>query len=1128
MQKTQLRKTSGLGAALLYGGVFATGMALGAFSLVTPTTEVDAGEANFVRSASHDAIAGVRLDEEVVIRFKSAVLKSSVGPDTLLVRTGTNNGEQARGAYIVGKFMYDRATQQRVVVRPEAIQEWYQLVRGLSRTDAARLAARTIKRIERTGKFRKLAKIDRELRNQFFGPSNGAGTRLDDANVTGIFPPQLNDGDDLEPYRQRIAGDDVLYQDYLVGGDLTAFPALQQNSESERFFHPVDPGTGVPATRSVLRDRTYRQVLIDRRNGRNALFVPDIPIRPDLTDAGLQPGKAYSIVIPSAQPGVFNTVLTKKGRRPLLQEAGRDFSTLFTTVPLIGSGTNLFQGTDARSGIAELQKPRIINITPPNGEAFVDSTTDWEDPDNQFEVPLPARRTFTVRIRFPHALDPRTVNTDSFKVFKTKTQPGTGSERTLDPAIEVPAGVFLNQQRLGIVEVELTPAQNLDPESEYAVTVAGNVRTLGSVNGALSTLGTEFRSTFIVGPGPIPEDGIRETFAGVGNRADPNNADTIDQATTALWPAPVLFDSEISGKLAANFMPFVGFGVGAQRDPLNPVTFNPNDPDTFPVQNLALGAGETITFVSEGLDPQDLTTFGKQIEYEYQSVAFNAATADVVGRFPLVVRSQQGISLTTSAIFANGDEGQVGKANVDLINGGPVGGLGGRPGPGGFRGGDGAGAPLTDQNGDVILDGLNQLQLDPAKFDGLTGAPGHFAGALSPGGGGTGGFSGNQEFLPRFTDPNDSTIVLPEATAEAIREAGGGGGHAVAGTNGSGGGGSGKVNAEGQAGGIGGPVFGIGDMSDQPLNVNGVPTLQTNAGGGGGGGGGAEDDADSGGIEGTMGPEDAGGGGGGGGGGGIQLVARTEILLDSSILDCSGGVGGRTFDAALSDVGEGAPGGSGAGGTIWMQCFGDITIQNGSTVTVAGGIGDQTTNIGQISPDPPDTGTIKGLGGFGGNGYLRFESATGAAVIIGSTVTGSLSQAAFRPDANGDYPAHPGAPMVVNTSIAYSRWFNSQLDTPSFVAVFDDLLTPEVDGTSIFQPAGHVVDVQVRSAPQNINAVGRPDLGLVTGWVPLASANTISDRRFLQFRIDFVMPLSFTFDQARPTVEFIEISIELN
>ena len=85
-------------------------------------------------------------------------------------------------------------------------------------------------------------------------------------------------------------------------------------------------------------------------------------------------------------------------------------------------------------------------------------------------------------------------------------------DRTL-PAAERVFEFFLNQSRLGKVEVEVTPAQNLDPEAEYEVIIRGAVRTLGSLaDGSQAQLGTDVRFTFIVGPGPIPLDEIKENF----------------------------------------------------------------------------------------------------------------------------------------------------------------------------------------------------------------------------------------------------------------------------------------------------------------------------------------------------------------------------------------------------------------------------------------------------------------------------------------------------------------------------------------------------------------------------------------------------------------------------------------
>jgi hypothetical protein len=125
--------------------------------------------------------------------------------------------------------------------------------------------------------------------------------------------------------------------------------------------------------------------------------------------------------------------------------------------------------------------------------------------------------------------------------------------------------------------------------------------------------------------------------------------------------------------------------------------------------------------------------------------------------------------------------------------------------------------------------------------------------------------------------------------------------------------------------------------------------------------------------------------------------------------------------------------------------------------------------------------------------------------------------------------------MVVDLSQGFSRWFNTQLDTPSFAPHDDDLGTPVVEGTSYFEPAGSVVQIWVRSAPNDTANTGHPNLNLATStgnkaaWTPYVDVGTISRRRFLQFRVDFTQPLSYDFDPATlPYVDYIRIDINLN
>lgn len=1119
------------------GGILAAGAVVGAVvpGLLAPR-DVAAGEHNYVQSFTHDAISGIRLDEEVTVRFASEVLKETVGPDTILIRTGTNSGEQARGRFVVGKFMYDKGTQRRVVIRPEAVQEYFQLVRGLSRTDATRQASNLIERIEQTGNFGLLRKVDKGLVG-FFGVGSGAGSRLDDETVFGIYPPPRPAGDPLVPYRARIAGDDALWQDFLLNQNEAAYLSLRSNSEFERFFHPKDASTGIESESSVLRSRSYRKVLIDRRGASRAMFVPEIPIRADLADTGYKPGVAYSVVLPASQPGVYNTVLTKKGRRPLLQAYGRDFSTFFATIPGTVTSTDLFLDNEARIGVSSLQKPRLINLTPPNGETFVDPTTDWEDPDavvGPNQIPVSARKTFTVRLRFAQPLDPRSVNPTNFTLTRKADPPPVGQQP--QPDVPVSVGTFLNQSRLGLVEVELTPATNLQPASQYLVAVKGVVKSLGG-----ELLNLEVTRSFIVGPGDTPIDAIRETFSNALNRANPTDPNTLDQITSALWPAPAQFDDpdQPTGRLAASFMPFVGFGLGAPSEP--------SDPSSPIVTDLILTAGgEVVSFPTEVTDPS-ASNVGDQIEYEYGAVDLAGATLRGVGRHPLVIRSQSTWNALNSAVFVDGQDGGIGRTNADTLAGDPPGGLGGSAGAGGYRGGDGGCSPLTDAAGNPDLDGAGRLQFSNAKFNGTDGFPGYQSTGPGTGGGGSGGFSGDDDHpYYDFNNNGDPTGADDHpAIPERIREAGGGGGHATAGGNGAGAGTAGTgspgvfnqaLHAGGYGGGLGGIAYGEADFSDQPLNQFGAPVLRAGAGGAGGGGGGAEDDPDTTSALDTAGPEDSGGGGGGGGGGGFQAVARNSITFQSMTVDASGGAGGATENAAASDLGQGAPGGCGAGGAILLQAYeGDISIDAGSVLDASGG--DNTNSRGQITRNQAGTGSTEGRGGAGGLGYVRLEDSDGIITLPNpNSVRGILTSAQFRPTVNGDYPGRTNAPMVVNVSEAYSVWFNTQLDTPTYFAPLDLPGTPDVlEGTSFFDfddvigPAvgDSKVDIQCRSAPNDITNNGFPNLFQATDWFPLDQLASISGRRFIQFRVTFTLPLSYKFTDPRPYVEYLQIDVQL-
>jgi hypothetical protein len=283
-------------------------------------------------------------------------------------------------------------------------------------------------------------------------------------------------------YRKLVAGDDALWRSYLTGGDIDAFSVLQANPAFERFRHPVDPATGVRSADSVLRQREHRRVLL-RRNRNFVTFLPQIPMRADLADAPYAAGATYQAVVGRTLTSSVRSLLSAgtATRRFVLGFAA------FEIVPDTGDG-GVFGGDTAPASVGPPEAPRVVNVTPPQGEGFVDPTTDWEDPDNQFVVPIPQRRVFVVRLRFSKPLDPRTVDAAHFTLTKVATlDAGGGSSPVIVP---IALGVFLAQRRMGEVLVEVTPTTNLDPQSFYELRVLGTVKSLDG-----TPLGADFVTT---------------------------------------------------------------------------------------------------------------------------------------------------------------------------------------------------------------------------------------------------------------------------------------------------------------------------------------------------------------------------------------------------------------------------------------------------------------------------------------------------------------------------------------------------------------------------------------------------------------------------------------------------------
>jgi hypothetical protein len=421
-------------------------------------------------------------DEEFVVRLSRPVPFSRVLDGNLRVtsRIGAET-IAADGTWVQGRALIDPSSGRAVVVRPEAVREYFQLVKGLPRVDAQTAAEKLLTRVERTGNLRPLDDVDSALRVRL-GPL--AGSRLDDPNVDGFYPPTDGLTAGTSDYRRLVAGDDADWRAYFSGGDIGKYEEMSKNPEAERFYGTNGAEPVAPTNSSVMSRRAHRRVLV-RRSPRFLTFMPSIPVKADLRGSGYVAGASYLVTAGGPLRGAVRTLLPARGGALRFVRG----LALFHVEADSGDGGPLLGGT-TWTGAPSAEPPRVVNVTPPDGETDIDPTTDWEAPDNQYTTPLPQRRPFVVRLRFAAPLDPRTVDVTHVTLTKTAVVEGTGVEFPVH--VPVAIHVSLSQTRLGEIRVDVTPASNLEPESRYEVRVLGGTRALDG-----HAMDADFVSTFV-------------------------------------------------------------------------------------------------------------------------------------------------------------------------------------------------------------------------------------------------------------------------------------------------------------------------------------------------------------------------------------------------------------------------------------------------------------------------------------------------------------------------------------------------------------------------------------------------------------------------------------------------------
>ncbi len=611
----------------------------------------------YVKSFSHPNYSGVLLDEEVRILLSAPVREDSINPDSVQIRTGTTGGTAPFGTFVRGVFMVDPATGNRVVVDPDRVTE------------------NLLRKVENTNDLTRIPD-DRRLDLGYDEPSESNGGRL------------------------------------------------------------------------PLFDRSQRNLIT---------FIPEIPTRLALDDTGYIPSATYTVVIPGYPAS--NTLENLDGDQ-LFSPNSRIFTSTFQVVPN-NPGTQVFLASE-NSKLAGLEGPRIIHSSPFNGSDLVPVT---EAIRLRFSQPLDPRTvtldkfnvqqvtarvlqvpstsvsaaadTFTAashgytagtRVR-ANVLSggtmpaPLAADTDYYVVgvlpttFQLApsasgaaidlTTSGSGTITFTTPLnITLPISVFLAQQRLGKVEVTITPINPLPADSTIQVTVSPGVQDLLARSIAQSTV------SFFTGTATSHFNGPFEEKFDEAPGANPN----LDPTSTANWNLDKPYLGGVAGECVAAFAPYGGDGSDGALGPGG--AFFPLDAGG----NLILDTGVS----------------GHQRIYNFTSVSIPAgASVNVTGSNPLVIHCQGSVDISGD-IFLSGLNGADGINGID--NSGsttPTGGLGGAGGAGGSAGGDGAFATISGAS---------------ANFDGKNGA--------GPGGG-KGGFSGqNTNFPGDITVPSTAVSTV--------------------------------------------------------------------------------------------------------------------------------------------------------------------------------------------------------------------------------------------------------------------------------------------------------------------------------------------------------------------------------
>lgn len=791
----------------------------------------------------------------------------------------------------------------------------------------------------------------------------------------------------------------------LVSVDIAPFETVQINQAiSFQFSDEVDFSTVNGNTLRLFARDSGEPVVGDYTlSAPNVVrFQPRCPLRADLSDAGLQPGVVYELVVPdvaSGQPTVRSLAGVGNGTPtdfffgpPPVGSIVPLFDDAVATPPavVIRSNANPRRATRLELGLDAASRVYFEPRVPADAQLGADVPAGFLAPLNLYATPR-SRVALLIVIDQMVGLDAANLAPNRVRL-EYEASAGNWVALPREVTLDVnctPTGATLRVTPLGVLP------QN---RRVRAVLASGFADVVGQALASDLVVGT-FSVATATDPGTAnPGDAADEIFEGFSSARLEDPTGVIGglpgvALPRAIWGA--------DGKLEARTFP----GTGGPGGDFDWVIGNPDgSPATFILDttfSVITNATQTATTtVTNGLvDVRSLwVRRGATLVIQGPNPCRILCSGNVpislpgypVGTLPSAV-------LIEGTVKANGDNNR----GVVSFNTATIPEPGAQGNAGGGRGG--TGNPLTTQSSPQGGPGAGAFDLPGAGGQG--GESGFTSltndGERRPGGGGGGRFGADQMELTRPNCPDQRIVGLDAENGF-----------------------NGAANANGALRGVGfTPPFG-GARGPRPFHDADASndfwgTMVTSTGqvihgelqepiaGSGGGGGGSCTRTATFPSNPFTNSSDQKGAGGGGGGGSLTILALGDIRVGTSLggtrgrIECDGGTGGGGENTnGLNRIGGGSGGGS--GGHLVLQSASEIDLSQVTSVSTAQSAGLPPINWGGLFAKGGQGGAgANDLGGARANGTETLPQLDS----IGAPNTYPASSAACGVNSTGDYVA---------------------------------------------------------------------------------------------------------------------------